>query len=258
MRKLFLLIALLCSIASAEAWTRDADQGVRLYAREHLSKRALSEYRKLLQLNRSVPYEKGAEVSDKRWNKVSLDADLRSTTTFEGDVVVQLEQAAEVLRNRASHSNEEVVKALRSVWYNIIRLHTISLVRIEGNAKSEGFTIYYSGGEMAALEPKYKPRASSWSKLWSRDATIGFYGYTIEMFAEEIRICHGADKEAFSKGTIRDWAADMGRECAAQLEWASPDMTLYSLDRTNLGVVTDRLMAKAAFRMAALLNEVLQ
>ena len=78
------------------------------------------------------------------------------------------------------------------------------------------------------------------------------------MFAEEIRICHGADKEAFSKGTIRDWAADMGRECAAQLEWASPDMTLYSLDRTNLGVVTDRLMAKAAFRMAALLNEVLQ
>ena len=258
MTKIFLLIALALCVASAEAWTRDADQGVRLYAREHLSERVLDEYRKLLRLNRNVPYEKAAVPTDQRWNKVLLDADLRSTTTFEGDVVVQLEQAAEVLRNRANHSDEEVVKALRSVWYNIIRLHTISLVRIEGNAKSEGFTIYYSGGEMAALEPKYKPRASSWSRLWSRDATVGFYGYTIEMFAEEIRICHGTDKEAFSKGTIRDWAADMGRECAAQLEWASPDMTLYSLDRSNLGVVTDRLMAKAAFRMAALLNDVLQ
>jgi hypothetical protein len=50
----------------------------------------------------------------------------------------------------------------------------------------------------------------------------------------------------------------MGKECAAQLEWASPDMTLYALERLKLGEVTDRLMAKTGFRMAALLNEVLQ
>lgn len=258
MRRMFLLMALVLGVCSAQAWTREADQGVRLFAREHLTEQAQKEYRKLLKLNRTIPYEKAAAPSDKRWNTVSLDGDLRSTTTFEGDVVVQLERAAEVLRNRAIHSTEEQVMALRSVWYNIVRLHTIPLVRIEGNEKSNGFSVYYHSGEIAAQNPKYTPRKRSWAQLWDRDATVSFYGFTPEMFAEEIRVCHAADKEAFSKGTIRDWAADMGKECAAQLEWASPDMTLYALERLKLGEVTDRLMAKTGFRMAALLNEVLQ
>lgn len=258
MRKILLLLVLAFSTASAMAWTRDADQGARLFAREHLSETALKEYRKLLKLNKTFPYEKVTPPTDARWNKVALDANLRSTTTFEGDVVVQLERAAEVLRNRANHSDKEKVDALRSILYNMVRLHTISLVRIEGNEKSNGFTIYYSSGEMAEQDPKYKPRKRSWSLLWSRDATIRFYGFTPDMFVEELRICHGADKEAFSAGTIRDWAADMGKECAAQLEWATPDMTIYSLDRVNLEEVTNRLMAKAGYRLAALFNEVLQ
>lgn len=258
MRKILLLLLLAFSAASAMAWTCDADQGARLFAREHLSEGALKEYRKLLKLNKTFPYEKSATPSDKRWNVVSLDADLRSTTTFEGDVVVQLEQAAEVLRNRVNHSDQEKVMALRSILYNIVRLHTISLVRIAGNEKSNGFAIYYSSGEMAEQDPKYKPRKRSWAQLWSRDATSRFYGFTPEMFVEELRICHGADKDAFSVGTIRDWASDMGKECAAQLEWATPDMTIYMLDRSNLEEVTNRLMAKVGFRMAALLNDVLQ
>jgi len=78
------------------------------------------------------------------------------------------------------------------------------------------------------------------------------------MFAEELRISHGTDKESFSAGTIRDWAADMGKEAAAQLEWAEPDMKLYKMKLIDIEPVHNRLMAKAGFRLAALLNEVLK
>lgn len=259
MKRLFMIMALVAVVFTAQAWTRDADQGVRLFARGHLTEGALKEYKAIMRLMKQYPREKVTPPTDKRWNKVSLDANLQSNTTYEGDIVVRLERAAEVLRNRANHSDKEKVEALRTILYNMVSLHHISLVRIEGNAKSEGFTIYSHPGEMAELEEKYnKSRKSSWAQLWGRGATINYYGFTPDMFAEELRICHGADKEAFSAGTIRDWAADMGRECSAQLEWATPDMKLYTIQRIALVPVHNRLMAKAGYRLAALLNDVLK
>ena len=259
MKKLVILLILASSICSAQAWTREADQGARLFARDFLSAKAAKEYSRLTKLSKEHPRKKEQPTTDERQNKVSLDAYLRSTTTYEGDVVVQLEQAADVLRNRATHSDKECIEALRSIWTNIIRLHNIALVRIEGNELSKGFYIYYHPGVMAEKEEKYnKSNKRSWATLWGKDLTISFYGYTPQMWAEELRICHATDKEAFSAGTIRDWATDMGKECTAQLEWARPDMKLYVIDRTKLQPTTDRLMAKAGFRMAALLNDVLK
>lgn len=254
-----MIVALVTMSLSANAWTRDADQGTRLFARRYLEASVAKEYIRIMRLGKKYPREKVTPPQDARWGRVSLDAELRSTTTYEGDVVVQLERAAEVLRNRASHSEKEQIEALRTIFTNMILLHNIARVSIEGNEKSNGFTIYYHSGEMAELEPKYnKTRKKSWAQLWGRDATSGYYGFTPEMFADELQISHGADKDAFSSGTIRDWAADMGKECAAQLEWAQPEMKLYNIQRVGLESVHNRLMAKAGYRLAALLNEVLQ
>ena len=259
MKKIICLLLCVATIFSAQAWTKDADQGVRVFARQNLTATALKEYNKLLRLTKEYPREKVTPPTDERWNKIALDADLRSTTTYEGDVVVQLEKAAELLRNRANHSDKEKADALRTIFHNIVRLHNISSVRIEGNEKSKGFTIYGHSGVMAELDPKTnKTRKTSWARLWSTDITIRLYGFTPNMIAEELRISHGADKEAFSAGTIRDWANDVGKECATQLEWATPNMKLYTINKIDLYPVTNRLMAKAGYRLAALLNDVLQ
>ena len=259
MRKIFMIVALVAVAFSAKAWTREADQGTRFFAKEYLDASVVKEYSRIVRLGKKYPREKVAPPKDKRWGRVSLGADLRSTTTYEGDVVVQLERAAEVLRTRANRSEEEQIEALRTIYYNMILLHTISRVRIEGNEKSEGFYLYLHPGEMAELEPNYnKSRKVSWEQLWGRRATIGYYGFTPQMFAEELRISHGADREAFSAGSIRDWAADMGKECSAQLEWAKPEMKLYAIQRIELEPVHNRLMAKAGYRLAALLNDVLK
>lgn len=259
MRKIFMFVALVAVVFSAQAWTREADQGTRLFAKQHLETSVAKEYTRILRLGKKYPREKVAAPQDKRWGRVSLGADLRSTSTYEGDVVVQLERAAEVLRNRANHSDKEQIEALRTIFSNMILLHNISRVTIEGIEKSKGFNVYTHLGEMAELEAKFnKSTKRSWAQIWGRDATLGYYGFTPEMFADELRISHGADKEVFSAGTIRDWAADMGKEASVQLEWAEPDMKLYKIQRIALEPVHNRLMAKAGFRLAALLNDVLK
>lgn len=259
MKKIFMIVALVAMVFSAQAWTREADQGTRLFAKQYLDASVAKEYIRIMRLGKKYPYEKVAAPQDKRWGRVSLGADLRSTATYEGDVVVQLERAADVLRNRANHSEAEQIGALRTIYTNMILLHNISRVSIEGNEKSEGFYLYTHSGVMAELDPKYnKSRKKSWAQLWGRDATVGYYGFTPQMFAEELQISHAADKEAFSAGSIRDWAADMGKEAAAQLAWAEPEMKLYNIQRVELAPVHNRLMAKAGFRLAALLNDVLK
>lgn len=256
MKKIFMIVALVSIVFSAQAWTREADHGTRVFAREHLDASVVKEYTRILRLGKKYPREKVAAPQDERWGRVSLGTDLRSTTTYEGDVVVQIERAADVLRNRANHSEKEQIEALRSIFSNMILLHNISCVTIEGVEKSKGFKVYTHWGES---EPKFDKRSiRSWAQIWGRNATLGFYGYTPEMFAEELRISHETDKEPFSAGTIRDWAADMGKEAAAQLEWAEPDMKLYKMKLIDIEPVHNRLMAKAGFRLAALLNEVLK
>lgn len=258
MKKIISLLLCVITAFSAQAWSKDADQGVRLFAKQNLTSTALKEYNKLLRLTKEYPREKVAAPADERWNVTWLDADLHSTTTYEGDIVVQLERAAEVLRNRANHSDKEKVEALRAIWNNMIRLHNIASVRIEGNEKSKGFSFYSHPGVMAESNPKLnKTTPCTWERLWSQNLTATLYGFTPKMYVEELTISHGADKEAFSMGTIRDWAADMGKECAAQLEWAEPNMKMYTLDKLELNPITNRLMAKAGYRMAALLNEIL-
>lgn len=259
MKKIFMIVALVAIVFSAQAWTREADQGTRLFAKQYLDASVAKEYTRIMRLGKKYPYEKVTAPQDKRWGRVSLGADLRSTATYEGDVVVQLERAADVLRNRANHSEAEQIGALRTIYANMILLHNISRVSIEGNEKSEGFYLYTHSGVMAELDPKYnKSRKKSWAQLWGRDATVGYYGFTPQMFAEELQISHAADKEAFSAGSIRDWAADMGKEAAAQLAWAEPEMKLYNIQRVELAPVHNRLMAKAGFRLATLLNDVLK
>ena len=141
MKKILMLILLVVLSLSAQAWTREADQGTRLFAKRYLDASVVKEYTRIMRLGKQYPREKVATPQDERWGRVSLGSDLRSTTTYEGDVVVQLERAADVLRNRANHSDKEQIEALRTIYTNMIIMHNISRVIIEGNEKSKGFTI---------------------------------------------------------------------------------------------------------------------
>ena len=242
---------------SAQAWSGIGNPATRAFAKRFMTPEASKENARIWRLTKKYPAEKSDKPTDVRWNKVQLDADLRSTTTFEGDVVVQLEQAAEVLRNRANHTEKEQIEAMRTITYNMILLHTFGNISIEGNELTNGFFVQLSNGAAADVNAS-KMRKYKWQTLWNRAILLRHYGYTADMYAEDLAICHGADKEAFSAGTLRDWAADVGTELSKQLEGAKQNMVVDRLKMLEYETVNDRLMAKAGYRLAALLNDVLK
>lgn len=261
MKRLIVILMFVAGAFSAQAWSGIGNQATRIFAKGFMKPEVHKEYARIWRLNKKYPEEKsstvGVKPKDALWNKVSLDADLRSTTTYKGDVVVQLEKAAEVLRNRANHSEQEQIEAMRIISSGMILLHTFGNVRIEGNELTDGFFVQLSIGAAADVNAQ-KMRKYKWQTLWNRAILIRHYGYTADMYAEELAICHGADKEAFSAGSIRDWAADTGAEIARQLAGAKPNMVVDKLKLLEMESVNDRLMAKAGFRLAQLMNDILQ
>ena len=258
MKRFILLVATLATILSAQAWSGIGNQATRTFAKQFMTPEARKENIRIWRLNKKYPTDKSIEKpTDPRWGRVSLDANLRSTTTYEGDVVVQMEKAAEVLRNRKNHSEKEQIEAMRTVTYNMILLHTFGCISIEGNELTNGFFVQLSLGAAADVNAS-KMRKYKWQTLWNRAILLRHYGYTADMYAEDLAICHGADKEAFSAGTLRDWAADVGAELSKQLEGAKQNMVVDRLKMLEYETVNDRLMAKAGYRLAALLNDVLK
>jgi hypothetical protein len=254
-RFVILFLVSLASITSTQAWSGIGNPATRIFAQKFMTAEARRENSRIWRLSKKYPAEKSEKPTDVRWNRVSLDADLRSTTTYEGDVVVQMERAAEVLRNRANHSEQEQIEAMRTITYNMILLHTFGNISIEGNELTKGFFVQLSLGAAASVNAN-KMRKYKWQTLWNRAIILRHYGYTADMYAEDLAICHGADKEAFSKGSIRDWAADIGAELSKQLAEAKPGMVVDKLKMLEYETTNDRIMAKAGFRLAALLNDI--
>lgn len=257
MKRFLLLLVSVATILSAQAWSGIGNPATRAFAKQFMTPEVRKENARIWKLNKKYPAEKSDKPTDLRWNKVALDADLRSTTTYEGDVVVQMERAAEVLRNRKNYSEEEQIEAMRTVTYNMILLHTFGNISIEGNELTNGFFVLLSSGAAADVNAS-KMRKYKWQTLWNRAILLRHYGFTADMYAEELAISHGNNKDAFSAGTIRDWAADMGAELSKQLEGAKPNMVVDRLKMLEYETVNDRIMAKAGYRLAALLNDVLK
>ena len=258
MKRAIILLVSIATILSAQAWSGIGNQATRIFAKQFMTPEAQNENSRIWRLNKKYPTDTSIEKpTDPRWGRVSLDADLRSTTTYEGDVVVQMEKAAEVLRNRANHTEKEQIEAMRTVTYNMILLHTFGCVSIEGNDLTNGFFVQLSLGAAADVNA-CKMRKYKWQTLWNRAILLRHYGYTADMYAEDLAICHGGDKEAFSVGSIRDWAADVGAELSKQLADAKPNMVVDKMKILELEQVNDRLMAKAGYRLAVLLNDVLK
>ena len=57
MRKIFMIVALVSMVFSAQAWTREADQGTRLFARQYLDASVVKEYTRILRLGKKYPRE---------------------------------------------------------------------------------------------------------------------------------------------------------------------------------------------------------
>ena len=264
MRKLILLFVSVATVLSVQAWDGIGNPATRAFAKQFMTPEAQRENARIWRLGKKYPAEKNtAKPTDERWGKVSLDADLRSTTTNEEDIVVRIECAVEVLRNSEKHSNTEQFEALETLRRLMIELHTISRIAIEGVEHSQhDFEFTWSGnreGPSPDKRDKYETRGKlTWSKMWNSSFCGWHQGWSLNYYAYDIDLRFGRIREQAMQGTVRDWAHEVGERAKPMYEWAKPDMLLRNEPRLRLEDIHLEMVARSAYRLAAIMNSVVK
>lgn len=260
MKKIFIALALILGVKSAQAWNWVYDQAALLLAFENMTPAAQAEMKKFLgeDIRKQVQTfeqarKKGNLTESASWRTISLDMNLKPVVADDNNAIAQLEKAVEVVKNRASKDNEEVELAIRKIIELTIEMHNIGNVYLEEFPYSkEDFEYQHSMGGYGKRE-KFKSR--KWKGLWSYGFSVFHSAWSAEMHVRDLKVCHGRYKEQYMAGSIRDWATDMGKLAKPLYKWAMPHC---QLSRQAHAEEEERFyagVARASFRIAALMNE---
>lgn len=261
MKKIIIsMFALLMMANNAFAFSTFAHQTVSKLTEMNLTDKAKNEVRAILKT--SITKEcvwlntlrKNPEMAHtKSWHYFQLDANGKSTTTDENDGIVQLEKAIAVLRNRQNHNEVEVLQALRTVIHLVQDLHCLSHIRIEGIEATKGFTFRVWN----ELEGKgSKTWNQKWYNLWEMTYSNRYTIFTPQYYAEDIDI-HTRDKKAeYSKGEPRFWVENGGEDVVRALEKLNTGEPVPTQVVMTHEFNHTKCMAKAGYRLAALLNDI--
>ena len=259
MKKILLVLAFALTVSVANAWNKMAEEGVVVLASKHLSSDAKSMLTKYLgdtyaddvQYLQTLERKKSANHT-KEIHYLHLDNALLPAKVEGDDALTAIEQSLAVVRARNSYSAGEVRKALRTIINLMCDIHHLSNVRIEGVPHSQqDFTFLAYGGDIGKRKTTSKMK---WSKMWSAYSNwhMGFSG---NLWAEDIEVCLGAKREELSKGSLNDWATQIGETASKLYAKITPEYTMTRRERNELEELNYEMMARAGYRLAVLLNE---
>lgn len=260
MKKIFLILALALTASVANAWNKEAETGLVTLASKHLSAEAKSMVDQYLGSNYyddvmylyTLEQKKTAEHS-KEIHYLHLDANLKPAVVEGDDAYKALNEAIAVVRSRDSKSKTEVTKAMRVIINLMSDIHHLSSVRIEGVPHSQSdFKMLCYAGDVGS----YSKRTSNvkWSRFW--DVYPGWHnGFSAALWAEDIELCHGADRAKLAEGELNDWVAQIGSKAAEALSRYNEGYVMSRRERNELEYVNYEMMARAAYRLAALFNQ---
>lgn len=190
----------------------------------------------------------------KSWHFFRLDANGKSVTTNENDGMVVLEKAINVLRDRKNQSDSLVNASLRTVIHLVVDMHCLSHIHIDDIQETKGFMfLHWNEIEEGKRRKEWK---SQWYSLWNN----GYFGryrvFPLDYHADDIDIHCNEKKAEYEKGTPRFWAENVGEDVVRALK----DFPMGQIVPTNIiqryEEVHVRCMAKAGYRLAALLNDI--
>ena len=262
MKKIILAVLLVAATLSAKAWHVNCDRGVVIMASNHYNPVTLNLVKQYVgeDLTKSAYYLASLRKDERyayteAWSKLHLDSNLKPSAQVEGDAYVQIEKALEVLRNHKNHNNKTVRFAINTVINLVIDMHNISNVAIEGVDKS-GTDFQFNSSKGSANGRPAKIFPYSWKDLWTVRYVYQHGGYTPAMWANELEIMHKAKQAEYSAGTLADWCSDMGKDTKkvhGVLE-ANGGSFLHATIQAHEPLHMS-CMARAAYRIAVLLNE---
>lgn len=258
MKKIFLIVALALSVSVANAWNRRADEGVVVLAEKHLTAEVKTMLNKYLgdSYFDDVQYlydleSRNAASYTKSIHCLHLDKDLKPAKVEGNNALVEIESAMQVIRNHKSQSKEVVTTALRTVINLMCDIHNLSNVRIEGVPHSyHDFKFTWYKGDAGKRKTTAK---ISWSKYW--DAYSNWHtGFSGSLWAEDLELNLGGKRAEFSKGSLNDWASEIGGVANELYARINPEYVMTRRERNELEVLGCEMMARAGYRLAVLLN----
>ena len=252
MKRLFLIVALIASVFTAQAWTKIVNGASHLIARKYMTQQAIAEYDRIASLK--VEYKWTPIKND----KVALDANLQAVAADEKDIVVRIEKALEVLRNRKNHSELEQYAALVTLQNLVPNLHNVARISIEGiDHSQQDFEFTWTAGKEGSK--KYEKRGTlTWSRFWTNNFCFWHQGWDSEYYAYDIDLRFGKQREQMQQGDLRTWAHEMGEMAKPLYEKWQPGCTMNNEHRLIYEDIHLSNVARAGYRLAVLLNDVLK
>ncbi len=263
MKKIVLFLIFALTVSVSNAWVARCDEAILLLATKYLTPQAKALVDTHLgdSYSDDIKYlyaleKKGEAPHTKEIHYVHLDKNLKLADVKGDDALKALESALEVVRNHKSHSADEVKRAMRVVANLICDIHNFAHYRIEGIEHSyKDFALYrqrWEYGKKTDAKASYK-----WSNMWSSYAHRQT-GFSPALWAEDLELCYGDKVKEYSQGTLREWVEAIGAKSASYLAVITPNCVLKSGDFGALEDVNYEMMARASFRLAALLNETIK
>ena len=245
MKKIILTLSLLAVVFSAGAWNKLSYPALSALAAKHLTPEAARATKAVLGGSLAE-----VDLADGSLALLYLNEEYVPTVEGENDALAVAKSSIEQLKK---DKNDK--EALLSLAKAVVDMHGVVNVRIKGFSLSDGeFTVRRwnnRNGKMA----RYKD--CTWKFLWNSYYAYKHDIFTAELYAEDIDIYHSAQLDEFKKGTPDDWAADMAAEIRVIYSRNLTDNYIMRQEEQNLLEFThDRLLAKAAYRLAAILNEI--
>lgn len=252
MKRLFLIVALIASVFTAQAWTKIVNGASHLIARKYMTEQAVAEYDRIASLK--VEYKWTPIKND----KVALDANLQAVAADEKNILVRIEKALEVLRNRKNHSELEQYGALVTLQNLVPNFHNVARISIEGIDHSQtDFQFTWTAGKEGSK--KYEKRGTlTWSRFWTNNFCFWHQGWDSEYYAYDIDLRFGKQREQMQQGDLRTWAHEMGEMAKPLYEKWRPGCTMNNEHRLIYEDIHLSNVARAGYRLAVLLNDVLK
>ena len=260
MKKIFLVAAFALVASMANAWNVRQDEAVVILATKHLSPKAKIMVEKCLGTSYADDVQYIYKLESKKASPYSnevhylhLDASLRPMKVDGDDALATLEQMMTLVRTSNQHSKEEVTNALRVIINLMCDIHNFSNVRIASVPHSQrDFSFLSYAGDIGKRKSTSKAK---WSRFWTSYG--GWHsGFSGALWAEDIELCCGSKCVELSQGTLRDWVAQIGTEAARLYKRINPEYTMTRRERNELEYLNYEMIARAGYRLAALLNDI--
>lgn len=263
MKRVYILLVFVLSVLVANAWHRRCDEAIVIVAAKHLTPEAKKMVKKhlgksfaddvqyLYDLEREQVKQNSLPRGAKGIHLLHLDKELKPKAV-KYDSYKGIAEALEVVRNRKSHSSAEVTTALRTIINLMCDMHRISKVRLDGYPHSYKNFSYTT--PLREWGPKsVMIRTTKWNDAW-KGYDGGFQLFSADYWAEDMEVYIGNRYEEYAKGTLLDWASEVGAKAAYYLDFCKPDAKIPYMEHKGMGIVNYEMMVKTSCRLAALLN----